>query len=146
MRKWPFRDTNLSPQALIDCVVVSVLGGREGRGEGRGGEGRGGEGRGGEGRGGEGRGGEGRGGRAGSREGGREGDGRKDMTSRNGKESKCIDYFSLHCRIAAAVGATPRVPMSTSSRMGSQTTLAPTTWPRTRTASRSTSAGTAILV
>ena len=52
--------------------VVSLEGGREGKGEGRGGEwrGRGGEGRGGEGRGGEGRGGEG--GRQGGRE-GREG-------------------------------------------------------------------------
>ena len=32
--------------------------------------------------------------------------------NRNGKETKCID-FSLHWRIAAAVGVTPRVPTST---------------------------------
>ena len=33
MRKGTFPDINLSPQALIDCVVVSVLG-REGEREG----------------------------------------------------------------------------------------------------------------
>ena len=54
MRKGAFPDINLSPQALIDCVVVSML----------------------------------------EREGGSKG---KDMPSKNGKESKCIDcasYFS----------------------------------------------------
>ena len=37
MRKGAFPDINLSPQALIDCVAVSVLGGGGGGGGGEGG-------------------------------------------------------------------------------------------------------------